>query len=87
VLDPRYLRAIADQVAAILKSERERLGLSMNVVAERAGLSQPMVSLVERRLRQPTLDTLLRICIALEVDLADLIQRAQRAASRSTSKP
>jgi transcriptional regulator with XRE-family HTH domain len=86
VLDHKYLRAIADELAAILRSERERLGLSMNAVAERAGLSQPMVSLVERRLRQPTLDTLLRISVALEVDLADLIQRAQRAAARPTPK-
>ncbi len=53
----------------------------MNTVAERAGLSQPMVSLVERELRKPTIDTLLRIAVALELDLADVLQRANRAAT------
>ena len=58
----------------------------MNLVAERAGLSQPMVSLVEREMRKPTLDTLLRIAVALEIDLAEVLQRAQRTAARHKSK-
>lgn len=32
--------------------------------------------------RNPTIDTLLRIAVALEVDLADVLRRAQRAAVR-----
>ena len=49
----------------------------MNLVAERAGLSQQMVSYVEREMRNPTLDTLLRIAAALEIDLAEIICQAQ----------
>jgi hypothetical protein len=45
-----------------------------------------MVSLVERRKRQPTLDTLLRITFALELNLSDVIHRAQRAALRTKMK-
>jgi transcriptional regulator with XRE-family HTH domain len=41
----------------------------MNAVAERAGLSQQMVSYVERGMRNPTLETLLRMAEALEIDL------------------
>jgi len=41
-----------------------------------------MVSYVERRERNPTLDTLLRITEALEIDLVDVLQSAQRAAAR-----
>lgn len=52
----------------------------MNEVSERAGLSRMMISYVEREQRNPTLDTLLRITDALEIDLVDLLQRAQRAA-------
>jgi len=48
----------------------------MTVVGERAGLSQQMVSYVERGMRNPTLDTLLRITSVLEIDLADVIKRA-----------
>ena len=77
---------MTDELAHVIRREREARGLSMSAVAERAGLSQQMVSYVERGMRIPTIDTLLRISVALEVDLADLIQRAQSAAARSTSK-
>lgn len=86
VIDSKYLNSMTNEVAHVIRREREARGLSMSAVAERAGLSQQMVSYVERGMRIPTIDTLLRISIALEVDLADLIQRAQRAAARSTSK-
>ena len=85
----RYFRAVAfdksqqavcSQVARILRQAREKRGLSMNLVAERAGLSQQMVSYVEREMRNPTLETLLRISAALEIDLAKVLQTAQRAA-------
>lgn len=78
MLDQRGLESVTTEVARILRDERLRRGFSMNGVAERAGLSQPMVSLVERGLRKPTLDTLLRIARALETDLADVLRKAQR---------
>ena len=66
----------------LLREEREKSGVSMNALAQRSGLSQSMVSLVERDLRNPTLDTLFRIADALEIDLADIIRRAKNAAAR-----
>lgn len=69
---------IAANVVRILRDERKRRGLSMNQVAERSGLSQGMISLVEHDLRNPTLDTLLRIADALNLDLADVIRRAAK---------
>ena len=77
----KYFEAVGSNVAALLREAREKQGLSMNAVAERAGLSQSMVSLVERELRNPTLDTLLRIAVALDVDLVEILKRAQRNAS------
>jgi len=50
----------------------------MNQVAERSGLSQQMVSYVERDMRNPTLETLLRITDALGAELAQVIRQAQR---------
>lgn len=41
-----------------------------------------MISLVERELRNPTLDTLLRITEALEIDFVDVLQRAQQTAGK-----
>lgn len=56
-----------------LQQERLRQNLSMNHVAQKAGLSQQMVSYVERGIRIPTLDTILRVAEALQVDLGKII--------------
>jgi transcriptional regulator with XRE-family HTH domain len=79
VASDKSQQAVCARVAKILRLEREKRGLSMNLVAERAGLSQQMVSYVEREMRNPTLETLLRIAAALEVDLADVLRRAIKA--------
>lgn len=82
----RYFDALAAEVAAIFRAERIRRGLSMNAVAERGGLSQQMVSYVERGMRNPSLDTMLRMAAALEIDLGNVLQRAQRSAARLKAK-
>ena len=58
----------------------------MNEVAERAGLSQQMVSYVERGMRNPTLETLLRIAAALEIDLSEVIAKATKETRKAASK-
>jgi len=50
----------------------------MNIVAQRAKMSHTMISRVERELRRPTLDTLLRIGEAMEIDLWPLIKKAEK---------
>lgn len=78
--------AIAANVVRLLREEREKRGLSMNVVAQRSGLSHSIVSLVERDLRNPTLDTLLRIAEAIGIDLGEIITRAGKLASKQRKK-
>lgn len=73
----KTILAVCSRVARLLRQERERRGLSMNAVARHSGLSQQMVSYVEREMRHPTLETLLRMSAALDLDLADVIRRAQ----------
>jgi transcriptional regulator with XRE-family HTH domain len=75
--------AIAANVIRLLREEREKRGLSMNVVAQRSGLSHSIVSLIERDLRNPTLDTLLRIADAIEIDLGEILIRARKELSKS----
>ena len=58
----------------------------MSELAARAGLSQAMISFVERELRNPTLDTLLRMASALEVDLADVLRQSQKATGKPKQK-
>lgn len=79
-------QAVCAQVAHILRREREKRDLSMNQVAERAGLSQQMVSYVERGMRNPTLETLLRIASALEIDFAQTLNQAMKQARKFAPK-
>lgn len=48
----------------------------MTALAQRAGISQQMVSYVEREMRNPTLDTLLRIADVLGVKLSQVLDQA-----------
>jgi transcriptional regulator with XRE-family HTH domain len=73
--------AISSQVARLLRDEREKRGLSLNLLAEKAGVSRQTVSYVEQEVQSPTLDTLLRITRALGVDLEKIVARARRKAS------
>src|SRR5450759_4402850 len=74
--------AISSQVACLLKEEREKRGFSLNVLAQKAGVSRQTVSYVEQEVQNPTLDTLLRITSVLEVDLEKIIAKARKAAAK-----
>jgi len=50
----------------------------MTAVSEQAGLSQQSISYIEREMRIPNLDTLLRISAVLKLDLELIIARARR---------
>lgn len=52
--------------------------VSTTAPAAKAGLSQQMISFVERGTRNPTLDTLLRISQALEIPLGKIITTAEQ---------
>jgi transcriptional regulator with XRE-family HTH domain len=65
----------------ILKRRRLEKEMSLTRLAEKAGLSRQMVSYVERGLRIPGLDTLMRICRVMDLDAADVLRRAQRGSS------
>lgn len=72
--------ALCAEVVRILRDERKKKKISMIQLAEQSGLSQAMISYIERDLRNPTLDTLLRMTDALEVQLSDVLIKAKRTA-------
>jgi DNA-binding XRE family transcriptional regulator len=72
--------AVCSHVARLLKQEREKRGLSLNLLAEKSGLSRQTVSFIEQELRTPNLDTLLRITSALEINLEKIIAQARKQA-------
>ena len=55
-----------------LRKEREKQGLSQLELALRANISQNMINYVETGKRTPSLDTLLKICQALNINPAAL---------------
>ena len=73
---------ICSEIARLLRRERLRQRLSLNVVSSRAGLNRQTVSFIEQEERTPTIDTLLRLSQALGIELEDLIRKARKAASR-----
>jgi transcriptional regulator with XRE-family HTH domain len=56
-----------------LRAARRERDLSQDQLALDAGLHRTHVSLIERGLREPSLDTLVKLCRALDVSPADAI--------------
>jgi len=79
---PNPSRRTVAAVARRLKDERLRRRISMTKLAAESGLSQQMISYVERGMRSPTLDTLLRIAAALDVDLWRIIKAASERSTK-----
>lgn len=77
-LDDQTRAKICEKTARLLRERRESLGLSMNEIARRTGLAQQTVSFVERGMRMPTLDTLLRIADAMGLELWEVLREASR---------
>ena len=63
-----------NQVGMRLRSLREAQGLSLRALAERCGLSTNAISLIERNENSPTVSTLQRLAIALNVPITDFFQ-------------
>jgi transcriptional regulator with XRE-family HTH domain len=69
---------ISAEVVKLLMEERKRRGISGNALAERAGLSQSLISSLETNPWNPTLATLLRIGEVLEIDVGEVISKARK---------
>ena len=74
--------AIRIEIVSLLRQERERRKLSKYVVSQRSGVSQSMLSLVERGLRNPTMELMLRIADGIGTDLPQLVKKAQTTISK-----
>jgi transcriptional regulator with XRE-family HTH domain len=87
VSSDKFSDAISFQVACLLKEEREKRGLSLQVLAKKSKISRQTISYIEQEVQSPSLDTMLRITLALGVDLAKIIARAQKRASKTSASP
>lgn len=62
-----------EMIAASLRAERVRAGLSLTEVARRAGLAKSTLSQLESGTGNPSLETLWALCVALEIPFARLL--------------
>lgn len=69
---------VRDEVVRLLSEERKRSQISGNSLAAMTGLSQSLISSLEKGPWNPTLDTLLRIGDALQLDVGEIISRARK---------
>jgi len=72
----KHYEAIRKEIIRLLREEREGRNLSNYVVAQNSGVSESMLSLVERELRNPTMELMLRIADGIGADLPALIKKA-----------
>ena len=58
-----------------LRKARKEAGLSQEKLAGKAGVHRTYISLLERDVKSPTVEVLLRICGALEMKASDILKR------------
>jgi transcriptional regulator with XRE-family HTH domain len=84
VPNDKLIDATSSHLAAVLKEEREKHNFSLKFLAKKSGISRQTISYSEQEVQSPSVDTLLRITSALGVDLAKIIARAQKRASKKS---
>jgi transcriptional regulator with XRE-family HTH domain len=63
-------------LGAFIRQQRERANLSLRRLAERAEISNPYLSQIERGIRRPSAEILSRLSRALEISANTLYSRA-----------
>jgi transcriptional regulator with XRE-family HTH domain len=66
-------KAPLELIAASLRRERRRTGLSLTEVARRAGIAKSTLSQLESGTGNPSVETLWSICVALDVPFSRLV--------------
>ena len=71
-------QTISERFGQVVKSVRERQGMSQEKLAELAEIDRTYVSMIERGKKHPTLKVASRIADALNMRLSEIIRRAER---------
>jgi len=70
------------KVNSLVRTARRRKGLTQRELADRTGISQPMIASIERGLQDPRYSTLKRILAAVDQEL-NVIDRAGGGVDRT----
>lgn len=71
----------SDAFAVVLRQRREAKKMSRQVLAEKAGLHQTYVGMIERGLSNPSLDAANALAEALEIPFSKLIAKTEKVRS------
>lgn len=74
------------KISQRIKKVRKQKGLSQTELGERIGVSQQVITNYERNIREPDIETLLKIAGALDVSLEMLIGEKPLKPENSTSR-
>jgi len=74
----RYSSKLSLAFAEVVKRRRIAAKLSMETLAAKAGLHQTYIGLIERGLRNPSLDTVEAIARVLGTSASSMIKEAER---------
>ena len=69
---------MSDAFSRVVKKHREKNGFSRAALAEKAGLHQTYIGLLEREKRSPNLDTAKAIANALGLSLTEIVSEAEK---------
>lgn len=61
-----------------IRKARQAAGLSQEQLALRAGVDRTYVSMLEREIHSPTLDTLISLCRVLAIRPSELVARVEQ---------
>lgn len=65
-------------VGNVIADFRKRKGVSQEVLSGLADIGRTHLSAIERGLRKPTLETLYRIAVALDVKMSDIVAEIEK---------
>ena len=74
--------ALNSAFGALLREARQATGISQDELAARADIHRTYVSLLERGIKTPTLETFMRLCAAVDRQPDDFIAALQRRIGR-----
>lgn len=72
------VNSLSQAFGAVVRERRLAAGISQEGLAQAADLHPTYVSMVERGIRNPTLDVAQRLANALNIGLPDLVKRAEK---------
>ncbi len=65
---------LLNQLAQKIKTQRKKLNISQEKLAEKCNFDRTYISLLERAKRNPSYLSLIKLCKGLEIDLIELLK-------------